>query len=231
MKRKLWIILALAALIAALCVGTALADTNGNINSDITWTLSSGGVLTINGTGAIPDYGTAYNLSPFDGNTNIREVVVEGGMDVLYHMDHRRVEWHQHDRLYSVECGRELFQRHLDKHLHRCQYRLDFLHHVDQRRVERHLHDSQHRLERRDVILLRDMDEHIHRCQYGLDLLLIVDRRCMEWNLLYREHRFQRHQNDDLRGVDFYQNRCRNRMERLLYLDQRYLDGHQQQGH
>ncbi|MBR2823379.1 MAG: hypothetical protein IKE24_06825 [Clostridia bacterium] len=47
MKRKLWIILALAALLAALCCGTALAGRIGNLNHDISWALSDTGVLTM----------------------------------------------------------------------------------------------------------------------------------------------------------------------------------------
>ena len=83
MKKKLWIIPTLAALLLALTIGAATADRIGTISSSISWNLTDEGVLTISGTGAIPDYGTAYNLSPFDGNTNIREVVVGSGITAL----------------------------------------------------------------------------------------------------------------------------------------------------
>ena len=81
MKRKLWIILALAALLAALCCGTALAGRIGNLNDDISWALSDTGVLTISGTGTMPNYtGSRTNLSPFQGNTSIASAVIEEGV-------------------------------------------------------------------------------------------------------------------------------------------------------
>ena len=56
MKRKWWIILALAALIAALGVG-ADAESGGQCGENVFWSLSSDGkTLTILGTGAMADY-------------------------------------------------------------------------------------------------------------------------------------------------------------------------------
>ena len=57
MKRRMWIILTLAVLAAALCCATALADTKGSCGDNATWTFDPGtGVLTISGTGDMWDY-------------------------------------------------------------------------------------------------------------------------------------------------------------------------------
>ena len=82
MKRKLWIILALAALALALTCASALADTTGKLNSLITWTLTDGGVLTISGRGATPDYDWTSDetRSPFSWVDNINSVVIEEGV-------------------------------------------------------------------------------------------------------------------------------------------------------
>lgn len=58
MKRKLWIMLTLTALLAVLCCGVATAEiTGGSCGDDVTWSLDSDtGVLTISGTGAMADF-------------------------------------------------------------------------------------------------------------------------------------------------------------------------------
>ncbi len=81
MKRKLWIILALAALIAVLSCGAALADQSGTLSSTISWALTDDGTLTITGSGAIPDYSPRSNPSPFKSTMNIRSVVIGSGIN------------------------------------------------------------------------------------------------------------------------------------------------------
>ncbi|MBR0463005.1 MAG: hypothetical protein IJJ23_01290 [Clostridia bacterium] len=41
MKRKLWIILALAGLMALLCCAAALADSGGTCGDNVSWTLNT----------------------------------------------------------------------------------------------------------------------------------------------------------------------------------------------
>ena len=60
MKRKLWIILALTALILALGAGAALADQSGTCGTNVTWTYTEANhKLTISGTGAMADFTNA----------------------------------------------------------------------------------------------------------------------------------------------------------------------------
>ena len=80
MKRKLWIILTLAALIAALWCGTALAASSGTLNDDISWTLSDAGVLNITGSGDIPDYIPRSSPSPFKNSMGIQKVNIGSGI-------------------------------------------------------------------------------------------------------------------------------------------------------
>ncbi|MBQ1312037.1 MAG: leucine-rich repeat domain-containing protein [Blautia sp.] len=80
MKRKLYIILALAAVLAVLVCGTALADTNGVCGEDLTWSLNAAGRLTISGTGDMYDYNYSNNLSPFKGDLSIRSLEVGAGV-------------------------------------------------------------------------------------------------------------------------------------------------------
>ena len=81
MKRKLWTVLALALLALLLC-GAAAAD--GHLGDNIDWYLSEDGVLTILGSGEIPDYyeneriGTP--VSPLAGRTNFTQVVIGEGI-------------------------------------------------------------------------------------------------------------------------------------------------------
>ncbi len=81
MKRKLWIILALAALMAALCCGAAMAD--GSCGENVTWSLQPRtGVLTISGTGPTYNYGLSRtNLPPFyNVRSSIRSIVIQDGV-------------------------------------------------------------------------------------------------------------------------------------------------------
>ena len=65
MKRKLWIILALAALILALGAGAALADQNGTCGTNVNWTYTEANhKLTISGTGPWPTLIPARTLRP-----------------------------------------------------------------------------------------------------------------------------------------------------------------------
>ena len=80
MKRKLWIILAIAVLTAALCMSTAVADQSGTLTDSISWTLTDDGTLTITGSGAIPNYSIRTNPSPFKSNMSIRAVVIGSGI-------------------------------------------------------------------------------------------------------------------------------------------------------
>ena len=80
MKRKLRIILALTALLAAFFCTAALADASGSLSSSISWTLTDDGVLTITGTGAIPDYNPPANPSPFNNNMDITTVNIGDGI-------------------------------------------------------------------------------------------------------------------------------------------------------
>ncbi len=80
MKRKLWIILALAVLAAALCCATALADNSGSCGDNATWTFDPGtGVLTISGTGDMWDY-TEPPPGWDDQDGSIIRVVIEDGI-------------------------------------------------------------------------------------------------------------------------------------------------------
>ena len=64
MKKRLWIILALAALIALLCCGTALAGSSGTCGPNVSWTLDDNGALYITGSGPMYSYSENRD-SPF----------------------------------------------------------------------------------------------------------------------------------------------------------------------
>ena len=84
MKRKLWIALALAALIAALCCGAAAAYESGSLTGSITWSMTDSGELTISGSGMIPDYSIfSKPFSPFDGEDRITEAEIGSGITVI----------------------------------------------------------------------------------------------------------------------------------------------------
>lgn len=80
MKRKLLIMLALAALLALLCCSVALADESGSCGDDLTWAYdSSTGKLTISGTGAMADY--LSSTAPWNAyKPLITSVVMENGV-------------------------------------------------------------------------------------------------------------------------------------------------------
>ena len=78
MKRKLWIILVLTALIAALWCGMALADTSGSCGEQVTWNLDSSGVLTISGTGDMTDYGRGSSPWFSDRDSIVSVIVTDG---------------------------------------------------------------------------------------------------------------------------------------------------------
>lgn len=56
------------------------ADTTGKMGENISWTLTSGGVLTINGSGDIPDYEYYSNNSPFFNNTEVKSAIIGEGI-------------------------------------------------------------------------------------------------------------------------------------------------------
>ncbi len=84
MKRRMWIILTLAVLAAALCCATALADNSGSCGDNATWTFDPGtGVLTISGTGPMEDYGYSAVWYWTENRSYVRTVVVEEGCTTI----------------------------------------------------------------------------------------------------------------------------------------------------
>ena len=80
MKWKMFVILALVALIGALGCGAALADTSGPCGDNVNYSFNSTtGVLTITGTGPMTEFSSA-NPSPFKGNTAISSVIIGEGV-------------------------------------------------------------------------------------------------------------------------------------------------------
>ena len=83
MKRKLWMIPVLTALIAIFFCGTAAADTGGTCGSGLNWTLTDSGILTVSGTGAMTDY-IDYDDVPWAGlRENIESVVIGDGVTYI----------------------------------------------------------------------------------------------------------------------------------------------------
>ena len=84
MKRKYWIILALAAMIGLLCCGTAAADDSGTCGANVTYSFNSTtGVLTISGTGAMTNYTVrsyANNVPWYNYGAQISSIVIENGV-------------------------------------------------------------------------------------------------------------------------------------------------------
>ena len=85
MKKKLFsialVLTLLVALFAALTLTASAADVvdSGTCGDDLTWTLDSDGVLTISGTGAMPDY--EWDASPWYNNRDrITSLVIESGV-------------------------------------------------------------------------------------------------------------------------------------------------------
>ena len=85
MKRKLFVTLALAALILALACGAALAVIEGgplNEDGSVWYENDYSGTIRIGGEGATKDYGSSYNLSPLDGKA-MTAVEIEAGVTRL----------------------------------------------------------------------------------------------------------------------------------------------------
>ena len=80
MKRRLWIGLVLVLLIALLCCGTAMADASGSCGTNLTWTLTDAGVLTIRGTGPMTDYQSETDVPWYENKTDITSIVIENGV-------------------------------------------------------------------------------------------------------------------------------------------------------
>ena len=84
MKRKLWIMLALAALMAALCCGAAMAEvTTGICGNNVTWSFDSAtGVATVTGTGPMWNYAydDSSNHSPFEADQRVTSAVIGEGV-------------------------------------------------------------------------------------------------------------------------------------------------------
>ncbi len=82
MKRKLWVLTMLAALLLFCCAARTETLTNqcGADGGNLIWTLDDNGVLTISGQGDMRD-GEDYGDSPWeDVKASIREVVIEDGV-------------------------------------------------------------------------------------------------------------------------------------------------------
>ena len=81
MKRKLWTGLAFALLVLLLC-GAAAAD--GHLGDNINWYLSDDGILSIIGSGDIPDYyeneRIGIPVSPLAGRTDFTQVIIGEGI-------------------------------------------------------------------------------------------------------------------------------------------------------
>ena len=80
MKRKLWIILALTALIGLLWYGTALADESGSCGENLTWTLTDGGTLTISGSGAMTDYSDISEVPWYASRASVKFLSIGSGV-------------------------------------------------------------------------------------------------------------------------------------------------------
>ena len=86
MKRKLWIILALTALILALGAGAALADQSGTCGTNVTWTYTEANhKLTISGTGAMADFTNSSSApAPWSSfNAEIQTVEIRSGVTTI----------------------------------------------------------------------------------------------------------------------------------------------------
>ena len=81
MKRKLWIILALAVLIAALGTGAALADQSGACGDNLTWTLNETTyTLTISGMGEMTNYSSGSATPWYSYRSSITSVSIGSGV-------------------------------------------------------------------------------------------------------------------------------------------------------
>ena len=84
MKLKLWIMLALAALMAVhLCAAASADEISGTYNETISWTYNpETGKLTVIGTGDM-SFRSKYDIPWYNYRNNIKNVVVEGGITSL----------------------------------------------------------------------------------------------------------------------------------------------------
>ena len=81
MKRKLWIIPVLAALLAALFCGAAIAEQSGACGDNVTYSFdSAAGTLTVSGTGPMTDYTLSAPAPWVDERALIQTVVIENGV-------------------------------------------------------------------------------------------------------------------------------------------------------
>lgn len=85
MKRKLWIGLALALLLALLCCGAAMAEIlTGSCGNNVTYELNTGtGVLIISGTGPMDDHASSVPYPWYNKRNSIATVVVQNGVTSL----------------------------------------------------------------------------------------------------------------------------------------------------
>ena len=83
MKRRLWIIPVLTALIALLACGAALADQSGSCGASLTWKLTDAGVLTISGKGEMTAY--SYDNRPpwYASRASITSIKIKNGITSL----------------------------------------------------------------------------------------------------------------------------------------------------
>ena len=81
MKWKLWTVFAAAFLLAVLCRGAALADDSGSCGDYVNYSfVSSTGIMTISGTGAMADYTFESGGPWYAYRTSIRSIVVQSGV-------------------------------------------------------------------------------------------------------------------------------------------------------
>ena len=89
-KIFLSVILALCLAVSILPVMASAAD-SGSLGNDVTWTLSSEGVLTVSGTGKTADYELEYSFGTFTGCTSplwthaasIKSIIIEDGVSAI----------------------------------------------------------------------------------------------------------------------------------------------------
>ena len=109
MKRRLWVIGILAAVLAVLCCAAAAADSSGTLPGNISWTLTDEGVLTVSGTGPIPDYQT--ESSPFYENDDIKSIILEDGITRIGNYVFECLYWLENIKIPAsvTEIGRGAF--------------------------------------------------------------------------------------------------------------------------
>ncbi len=76
MKKRLWIIPVLAALIALIACGAALSEQSGTCGDSLTWTLTDAGALTVSGTGEMT-YFSSRSSVPWDSSrSSIKSITI-----------------------------------------------------------------------------------------------------------------------------------------------------------